>query len=221
MPVSPSIGSEFMGPKDKRFMLLMGVVKKSAFAKRLCHNMQIYPGYGLSGLTFLLWLEVLQWHHMLLNIYTKAWRCIAEPNWLNSIDRATIYFHHEQITNASTFDDLDCPDMKKDVERLCAMMIEEGIFIDTLGRVARILRVREGMGEGHITHKVRHCKWSCDAFAEGLGHLHDKAWIQHLERRMKHIHQYFIIREWSWKILMICIYNMQLGVSWKIKRVGV
>ena len=55
-----------------------------------------------------------------------------------SIDRSTIYHHHKQITNASTFDDLDCLDMNKKVEWLCTMMIKEGIFIDTPSQVACI-----------------------------------------------------------------------------------
>lgn len=73
------------------------------------------------------------------------------------------------------------PDEGKDVMRLCDVMIEEGVFIHTPGRVAQVLKVGENREQ---RHEVRRYKRSVDAFGDGLAKLRDGAAAATLERRV-------------------------------------
>ena len=73
------------------------------------------------------------------------------------------------------------PDEGKDIQRLCGVMIEDEIFIDTPGRVARVLKVGENKEQ---QHEVRRYKRSIDAFGDGIAKLRDGTVAAALERKV-------------------------------------
>ena len=75
------------------------------------------------------------------------------------------------------------PDEGKDISRLCGVMIEDGVFIHTPGRVAQVLKVKTGENQ-HQRHEMRRYKRSADAFGDRLAKLRDGAVATALERRV-------------------------------------
>ena len=145
---------EFIDPKDKRFMTLTGIVKKSVFAKWLCalvvdeaHLIYVWRNfrseYANLSCLWTLWPDVpimilsatmaphvAKYVHKSLEMHRGA-RLIKR-----SINRDNIYFHREQITNASVFGDLDwiIPKAIQDISQIPKTMI----FVDSLPGVCAL-----------------------------------------------------------------------------------